>query len=362
MRPSFLTPHIERLNADGTTEVVHAADVAARWLQRPVMLLGRELCSFSLFKASSLPRMKRRQAAELYARAHAPFNRSDFILTKSGNDFGIWWWDKDRVEALMPPETARNRPTICPETLTHPITPTTDETWRMVKLASGYEAQLWVQKLLVASAWRRERFDPASWGAFVRLQRTTFAAPEQPPAASVLPLNYDPRLVRSPVSLSREKMALMAGAGLVTASLCLAAFFYGQALSVQKSVDEVEAETAQMRQRLPQPTRSQGPGNAKEILVAYQTLENQTNPLTSSGAAIGILAYHDISPKSLRSDALDLSLVISNSHLDKIDLLVDDLSNSGYFYDIRPRSERSAQNITIEMKVREAAPPLADLG
>ena len=40
------------------------------------------------------------------------------------------------------------------------------------------------------------------------------------------------------------------------------------------------------------------------------------------------------------------------------DSLIADFEGSGYFYDVRPRTDSQNQKLVIEMKTREAAPPL----
>ena len=42
--------------------------------------------------------------------------------------------------------------------------------------------------------------------------------------------------------------------------------------------------------------------------------------------------------------------------------LIAEFENSGYFYEVRPRTEATTQTLVIEMKVREAAPPLSAAG
>lgn len=361
MRFDFLTPRIERLSSDGTIRVVSPGSILGRLVQRPVLLLARDLCSFSLFEAAALPKTKRRQAAMLHAQTVAPYVQAKSLLAKANNGFGIWWWDTERVDRLIPADIAKTRPQICPETLAQPSPHSADEHWRIVRLGEGYEAQIWRNKTLVASSWQPHRFEKAEWASFVRLQRSVDQAPSQPPAPSDLPVRFDPNLVRTPVALTKEQMGLLAGAGVMTASLGFAAYLSGQAMEVRKQVEIVESETAFIRQTTPRPTAVENLGTAQKILVAYQELEASTNPLSSAGAAIGILAYHDISPISVRSEVDSLSLVIGYGYLGQAVLLVDDLKNSGYFYDIEPVADRGAQTLTFEMKIREAAPPLTSL-
>ena len=55
---SFLQPRVDRLGSDGRMEVVMEAGTLGR-LRPPVLLLGRDLCSYALFDPGALPRGQR---------------------------------------------------------------------------------------------------------------------------------------------------------------------------------------------------------------------------------------------------------------------------------------------------------------
>ncbi|WP_296176730.1 hypothetical protein [uncultured Brevundimonas sp.] len=356
MQLDFLTPRVERLSHDGVVDVVHPGGVLGRMLRRPVLLLARDLCAFGLFQTAALPRGRRRQAAVLHARVAAPYVQSSSTLIKAGDDFGVWWWDADRVETLLAARASTARPLISPETLAQPR----GEAWRIVRLKLGYEAQLWRGKALVASAWRRERYDPADWSAFVRLQRAVEPAPENPPAPADLPIAFDNRdaFALAPVELTREQLALTAGGGVVLASLCFGAFLFGQGYQLSKDTEQVEIETAEIRASTPRPAAVRNLDASQKKLIAYRQIEEQTSPLSAAGAAVGILAFHDLTPTSLNAETETLSFVLPYAAIEKIAPLVDDLESSGYFHDVQPRTDGAGQTMTLEMKVREAAPPL----
>ncbi|MNI10451.1 hypothetical protein D3C73_635640 [compost metagenome] len=356
MQLDFLTPRVERLSADGAIDVVHPGGAVGRMLRRPVVLLARDLCAFSLFQTAALPRGRRRQAAVLHARVAAPYVRSGSALTKAGEDFGVWWWDADRVDALLAPRAATTRPLISPETLAQPR----GDAWRIVRLKLGYEAQLWRGKALIASAWRRERYEVAAWSAFVRLQRAAETAPESPPAPTDLPVAFDNRdaFAPAPVELTREQTALLVGGGAAFASLCFGAFLFGQGHQLSKDTDRVEAETAEIRAATPRAAAVRNLDASQKKLIAYRRIEEQTSPLSAAGAAIGILAFHDLAPTSLNAEAETLSFALPYAAIDKVAPLVEELESSGYFHDVQPRTDGTAQTLTLEMKVREAAPPL----
>ncbi|WP_313105309.1 hypothetical protein [Brevundimonas sp.] len=356
MQLNFLTPRVERLSADGAIDVVHPGGAVGRMLRRPVLLLARDLCAFGLFQTAALPRGRRRQAAALHARVAAPYVRSGSSLSKAGGDFGVWWWDADRVDALLAPRAMTARPLISPETLAQPRS----EGWRIVRLKLGYEAQLWRGKALVASAWRRERYDPAAWSAFVRLQRAAETVPENPPSPADPPIAFENRdaFALAPVELTREQLALVIGGGAAFASLCFGAFLFGQGYQVSKATDQIEIKTAEIRAATPRAAAVRNLDASQKKLIAYRQIEEQTSPLSAAGAAIGILAFHDLTPTSVNAETETLSFTLPYAAIDKIAALVDELESSGYFHDVQPRADGTAQTLTLEMKVREAAPPL----
>lgn len=356
MQLNFLTPRVERLSADGAIDVVHLGGAVGRMLRRPVLLLARDLCAFGLFQTATLPRGRRRQAAALHARIAAPYVRSGSALSKAGDDFGVWWWDADRVDALLASRAVTASPLISPETLAQPR----GEGWRIARLKLGYEAQLWRGKALVASAWRRESYDPAAWSAFVRLQRAAEVAPENPPAPADLPIAFDNReaFALAPVELTREQLALLGGGGVALASLCFGAFLFGQGYQLSKDTAQVELKTAEIRAATPRAAAVRNLDASQKKLIAYRQIEEQTSPLSAVGAAIGILAFHDLTPTSVNAEPEGLSFTMPYAAIDKIAPLVDDLESSGYFHEVQPRTDGTAQTLTLEMKVREAAPPL----
>lgn len=356
MQLDFLTPRVERLSHDGSIDVVHPGSALGRILRRPVLLLARDLCAFALFQTVALHRSRRRQAALLHARVAAPYVRSGSALSKAGDDFGVWWWDADRVETLLAARAVTARPLISPETLAQPRS----EGWRIVRLKLGYEAQLWRGKALVASAWRRERYDPAVWSAFVRLQRAAEPAPESPPAPADLPIAFDNRdaFALAPVELTREQMALLGGGGVAFGSLCFGAFLFGQGYQLSRDTEQVEAKTAEIRAATPRAAAVRNLDASQKKLIAYRQIEQQTNPLSAAGAAIGILAFHDLTPTSVNAETETLSFTLPYAAIEKVAVVVDELESSGYFHDVQPRTDGAAQTLTLEMKVREAAPPL----
>ena len=357
MHLPFLTPRIDLLGSDGSIQPVHPGTRLGR-LRPPVVLLARDLCAFSLFGAAALPRGRRRQAARLHARLASPYVTGGAALVKAGDDFGIWWWDLNRVAPALVDKYGATLPVLRPETLAQPTT----DGWRIVRLATGYEAQLWRNKALVASAWRRDRYDAASWRAFTSLQRTD-DAPSAPPPAQSLPLALDGEAFSiAAMQVSREQAIAAAAGGFAVAACAFAMFLLGQGLWLGSAAGDLRAETDKLRAETPSGASLQDVEADRQRLIAFQEMEERTNPVTAAGAAIGIVALHDITPSALDVEDGVLSITLPYAAVEDADALISEFENSGYFYEVRPRTEATTQTLVIEMKVREAAPPLSAAG
>lgn len=355
MQFNFLTPRVERLSADGRWTIVHAGSAAGR-LRPPVVLLARDLATFSLFRASSLPPSRRGQAARLHARTGSPHLISASALVKTGADYGVWWWDAERVNGLVQARHGLAKLVVRPETLAQPP----GLGWRVVSLTQGYEAQLWRNSGLVASSWRRERFDNASWAAFTRLQRDADDAPDAPPTPQPLPISFKaPAFALAASDLSREQL-IAAGAGMLAmASIGTSLFIVGQGARLSADSEQIEKETSEIRAATPRTADLGGLEEGRRKLAAYAEVEARTSPLSAAGAAIGIVAFHDLTPTALETEGDTLTLTLPYTAISMADSLIVDFEESGYFYDIQPRTDAPNQRLVMEMKTREAAPPLS---
>lgn len=352
MRLPFLTPPADLVSADGRVEPVHEGGSLAR-LRPKVWLLARDLCTFQLFEAGALPRGRRRQAATLFARTASPYVASGVVVVPAGPDFGVWWWDLERISALLPAATAPQ--VVRPETLAQPAA----DGWRIVRLSKGFEGQLWRSGRLLASNWRLHPFDAASWTAFVRVQRDGSDAPAVPPVPTVLPIADDSEAFSvSGIELSQRQAAIAAAGGTAFVVLLASLFFTGQGLRLADDRRALELETAELRVGLPPAATGQALDADRRRLAAYAELEQRTNPLSAAGAALGIVSLYDLEPRGLETDAEILTIRVSYSALEKIDELAGEFENSGYFYDVQPRTETATQTVIIEMKVRSSAAPL----
>ena len=354
MQIDFLTPPAERLRADGTFEPVFSGGLLGR-LRRPIVLLARDLCTFALFESGALPANRRRQAARLYARTASPYLVSGAALVKSNPDFAIWWWDLERILPMVAGRY-RSDPVLRPETLAQPRS----ISWRVVRLDRGYEAQLWRDRGLIASVWQKERFDGASWSRFVSLQRNAPPAPEQLPPAETLPVAPDSEAFSlSLAQISRKQAAVVAGGGFALVVACFVAVMLGQGLKLEAEAQEIELATIGMRTQTARPEASRAMEVDRQKLAAYRQMEHRTNPISAAGAAIGIVALHDLTPQSIDAGEDTLTLTLPYSAVKVADELILEFEESGYFTDVQPSTNAASQTIIFEMKVVTGAEPLS---
>lgn len=351
----FLTPRVERLNADGTFDVLESGGVLGRYRQ-PIVLLAREMCSFVLFDTGVLPAGRRRQAARLQARMGSPYVAAGSALSRAGRDFGLWWWDLERVNPVLLTRFGVRRTQVRPETLSQPK----GRGWRVARLTSGYEAQFWREGALVASAWRRDRFDERGWIDFTRLQRHATPAPTTLPPPQVLPLDPDSEALSiSATDITREQ-AMVLGIATGAAVLLLGVLvLLGQGVRLSSDSRALEAEVLALKAETPALGATRNMELDRQRLVAFRQVEEATNPVSAAGAAIGIVALQNLTPISLDVEDGLLTLSLPYEAVDIADELVADFEGSGYFFDVRPRTEASNDRIIFEMQVRQAAPPLS---
>lgn len=354
MRLDFLTPRVDRLRADGAVEAVYSGALLGRLFRRPVMLLSRDLCAFALFETAGLPRNRRRQAARLHARTASPYVAGGAALVKAGEDFGVWWWNLAQVAPMV---VGRGNVSLRPETLAQPV----GRDWRIVKLARGYEAQHWRDGALRASAWRPTRYDEVAWSAFTRTQRgARVEAPSAPPPAETLPVDLGGEafsLARA--EITREQAIGMALGGFALASASLFALILGQSVQTGNEAAKVETETAEIQAATPRQADTLSLEGDRRMLASFREIEGRTSPISASGAAIGIVAIHDLTPIAMDAQEDVLTVTLPYDAVRLADDLVAEFEGSGYFFDVRPRTDAAGQRLIIEAKVREAAPPLS---
>ncbi len=354
MLSGILLPPVSRLTADGASVRVSPGGFLGR-LRRPVQLLPRELCAFSAFDTRILPRARRRQAAALHMRTASPYLVSASTFVRTGDVFGIWWWDAESTTPDLR-DAPRTTPIQIPETLAQPA----GQDWRIVKLGHGYEAQLWREGGLIASAWRSDPFDGSSWTAFTRLQRDAPASDTIQPAALTLPVSPEaPAFALLRGGLSQTQVIAVAGGLAALALLAVTAFWFGQGMSLSGGIEDIQQDIAEIQASTPKDQGKRLLDDDRRRLATFEQIEGRTSPLSVAGAAIGILAIHDLTPSALDAQQDVLSLTLPYSAMKKADSLIDEFEQSGYFYDIRPRTDSGNQTLIFEMKVREAAPPLS---
>ena len=209
---------------------------------------------------------------------------------------------------------------LAPETLAQPA----GEGWRIVKLARGYEAQLWRAGALVASAWRREPFSEADWAAFTRVQRDhAEEPPASPPPARPLPLN--PRAAFGSGGLrdltGGERAAMAAGVAAL-AILAFTAFQLGQGARFAERARTAERAAA-ATPRPPPPGAAERRDLAR--LQGYRTLAERPRPLESLTVALAVLRRNGVEPQAFEADSSAVTLVLPYAAIGRTEQLAQEL-------------------------------------
>jgi len=350
MPRSFLTPPIELLNAEG---VLAPLAPGAGW-RRPIVLIARELCSYSWFEPAAKGGAAG-QAARLYARAHAPYLNPGVLVRRVGAGYGVWWWDEDTVGPHLAARFGDVRPLVAPETLAQPP----GGAWRIVRLASGFELQAWRGRALAASSWRRAPPSAADWAAFARLQRDPpVPPPAAPPTPETLPLADGFSLAPPTPELTPASASRLA-AGVAAALLAmLAAFWAGQALRLGALADHLEHQT-----RALQPASAPSGGADADSLrriAAFRALAARPDAVAGLETALRVIRARGVAAKSFAIDGPVVSVTVPYAALGKVEAITQDLEATGAYAEVRPLTDSAAGAIRLEMTLagaRPAGPP-----
>lgn len=343
MPPSFLTPRIELLSAEG-----RLSPIAGGGLGRPTIVLARELCAFELFQAPTTNRSIAMAAARLYARTNAPFLNPGVMIRRGVQGVGLWWWDMEAIAGLLAETAGVGRATLIPESLAQ----SRGEGWRVLRQSSGFEAQLWRGGELVGSSWRRERFDDAAWSDFARVQRHVGGeAPASPPQPQTLLLQ--PGLATASGGLGEltpgEMTALAAGL-VATALIVVAAFEIGQGLHLRQQARVAEQQAQAVRTR---PTSRLAAQDRKSLqqLEGFRALSDRPNALASLASALEVLRLFDVEAQGYETDGRTVTMTLPYAAIDKAERLTAELAGTGRFTDIRPITQAGRKSIQLRMTV-----------
>jgi hypothetical protein len=352
MPRSFLTPSIELLTAEGRFQPLASG---AGW-RRPIVLIARELCSYAWFEPAAKGGAAG-QAAQLYARAHAPYLNPGVLLRRAGAGYGVWWWDEDTVAPYLAARFGEARPQVAPETLAQPV----GGAWRIVRLASGFELQAWRGRALAASSWRRLQPSPADWAAFTRLQRDPpTPPPPAPPAPETLPLAEQLNLAPPALELTPASAGRLAAATAAALLALLAAFWAGQGLRLGGLADHLERQ-AQALQQASAPARGADADSLRRI-AAFRALAARPDAMAGLETALRVVRARGVTAKSFGIDGPVVSVTVPYAALGKVETITQDLEATGAYAEVRPLTDSADGTIRLEMTMAGAQPPSPDAG
>lgn len=355
MFPSFLTPRIDRLEPDGAIQAVTLPTPLGRLLP-PLLLLSRAHCTFQRLDLAGLSRREARQAANFHALGAAPYAAASHMVIPGASAAGVWFWSAERVSVAATSIAAR-RPLAVPETLAQPP----GEGWRIVKLSGGYEAQAWAGGELVASSWRRDRFDAAAWLNFTRAAGLQ-DAPERPPEARPLPLVLSARLFLSGEALDLRRAAGLTAGAAAAATVLAAVFLAAQALRLETKTAQLDAETRALTPTATDPAAAEARRALQADIQRFLPAAERTNPLSAAEVVVGIAALQEVTPSRLTVEEDEVELVLPYEALARTPELTAEFTGSGYFEEVRPRPNAEARELVFTMRLKPGLPPLSEGG
>ena len=145
----------------------------SRWM-RADWVVSRALCRYRALDFAEVPRAKRAAALRLQLSQFAPFPEPGYAVAWEDHAVQVWCWDAAKLrDAERDANVVPGRARVLPETLY--FAPLTDGV-RLLKVAEGYEGQLWKARVLTQSRFWDQLPDARQWLAF---QRDAGIAPEQ---------------------------------------------------------------------------------------------------------------------------------------------------------------------------------------
>ena len=155
-----------------TQTAVTRLSPGSRWL-RASWVLSRALCRYRALDFAEVPRAKRAAALRLQLSQFAPFSEPGYAVAWEGHAVQVWCWDAAKLrDEQRDANVLASRARVLPETLY--FAPLIDGL-RLLKVAEGYEGQLWKSRVLTQSRFWDQLPDARQWLAF---QRDAGIAPE----------------------------------------------------------------------------------------------------------------------------------------------------------------------------------------
>lgn len=261
----FLARPVYSLTEKGDIERV--ADAAAP--RRPLLILPRALYRHTQFeRPRNVAQSKTDAAALLFAEGNAPYPETDSLVTRAGDNYNVWQWDRGAIETLIGDSFAYRAEDMRPASLFS----RTDDGARQIATPSGIEAQIWQGGDLVASAFRRQGFSDRDWQWFLRANHFESADPPAPVAQN---LSATDALSIETVEEDREWKIIAAGAAAIAASfLVIAAFQLGRGAFYAASGALEQAAINRLD------TAGEGPGSegaTRADVELMRTLHAETN-------------------------------------------------------------------------------------
>ena len=343
---SFLSRPVDLLTGDG--RLIRLAGGAA-W-RRPRLLLSRSLCSFAHFETAGMTALQARRAARLRGAVAAPYPASGLAMRRDRRGYDLWWWDAAQVATLLAGRFGE-APAPIPETLAQPP----GEHWRIVALHEGFEAQHWHDGALMASQWRRARFDEAAWTAFVRGGAAgDDATPARPALVALSSLAFASGQSvwdeADPAAMARAAAVLAVAVLIATIGVNL-----GQGWRRATMAREAGQQAAALK-NLPLSAAALANRDGLKRIRSFQALQARQGGLSRLALAMDVMDEAGVSPTAIDMDGDTLSFDIPYADLDQLASLSAQLESVAGFKDVHPTTDATQKLIHLTMRIGGAGP------
>jgi hypothetical protein len=342
----FQLPRLRLMTGDGRLELT---ELPASRINRAALILSRERCHFDSFEhGATLDKRQAIAAARLRAENSGPFLNNGYLITRKGDQFGIWWWDSDWVaEKLLAADESADV-AVFPE----PIFYDAAEGARILALSSGYEAQLWQDGFLIADLWRRRKFTEDSWADFLRTAPPLLDRDKALPSVQHLVLQPSSSYRRTVVSSwSQERVLTFAILTAAVMLICISAFLFGNGLNLNQQATRTSAEIASIRRAAPVKVVNK---KEMESITTFQEDTSGPDPLTLLACAQRILTPFGFKIETFTADRHVISIDLPEEAVSGVDLLASELVHSSCFSAVEPKLDHASKKLELRLIVRRA--------
>ena len=323
--------------------------------------LARGLYRVRVFALTDVPVKDRRAALRNLARAWAPFDASEYLIGLHGDQGLAWAWDSQQIEGMLRAVDADLASELMPEGLLRSAM-TTDGCW-LLPCLEGFEAQVWMGGLPVASRWWPQLPTDTDWAGFNRNMPAAVQLPTAPPVQSDVPWQRKPWLDCQGLDAAAaggSRLEWLLASVAACSLVALTAGEASEAWALQQQIDARKLEIEQIRSSAAPVfvQRDRALLAASEGQVLSQAMA-AANPIEVMRHLAEVLPSKDVTLREfeLTGDLLRLGLALEPQM--QRSAVVKDLQSGGWLTGVAELREVAGRTwVSFEMRLKGLNPPL----